>query len=251
MNTLLQEYVVPICKYNIKNNSARIEKLLGSAFFISNDGFFLTAGHIIRSIDDIRMIGLCVKEKITFKNLMAPIKNYELNNANIDIAIAKIDFQTESIFTYTELVPGYGMDVNTFGYPESALNVSPDWFGINIRTHKGYIQRLIGSGEISLLKPHLNLIEVNFPIPVGLSGSPLFAPVPIPNQKNPLLGICIGSLSTELTDYEHLEINDKKEKYSEKKIKLEQYGIAQDIRDILDWCPNLLQGASIKDKLTG
>ena len=61
------------------------------------------------------------------------------------------------------------------GYPETALNTSAGNFNIHARMLKGYVQRLVAAGEISLIAPHPACYELSFPVTLGMSGAPLFA----------------------------------------------------------------------------
>ncbi len=217
--------------------------LLLFSFFINAQGIFLTARHVAKAISG-QTAGLCVKHNTTLQNRMAPIVNIEHAPANIDVAIGKIEFETHHWFELGAIKPVHWLNVATLGYPESALNVSPAGYYINLRAHKGYIQRVVSPNELTHLGKHKTLIELNFAVPRGLSGAPLFTEN---GAKKVLLGICIGSFSSELIDYEYIERFEDQSTHTERNLKVEQYGIAQDILEILDWKPNLLNGKSIKE----
>lgn len=240
---MLEDMIVPVCKYRIEKNNAIIERSIGTAFFINSQGVFLTAGHVVKAIPN-QTTGLCIKHKTTLKNIMSPIVNIEYASDNVDVAIGKIEYETHHWFELEEFNPTYWLNVATLGYPETAFNVNPADYYINLRAHKGYIQRIIAPNELSYLGPHKTLLELNFAIPCGLSGAPLFK---VNGSKNILLGVCIGSHTSEIVDYEYNSHIDDQSTHSERKVKVEQYGIAQDISEILEWKPDLLKDKTLRN----
>ena len=133
------------------------------------------------------------------------------------------------------------------GYPETALNITAEHFNIHLRTQKGYIQRLVNAGELQTLGSHPDCFELSFPITSGMSGSPLFTS---DNNKQQLIGVCVGSHSAEVVDYVSSEINDDGEVFKERHLKVEQIGIAEDINPLLTWKPDMLDGMSLGEAIT-
>jgi len=247
-----EEIIVPFCSFNVRNEKCFINKLYGTAFFISSEGYFLTARHVIENAlselsDKDTYIGLCVKGK-NLENRMASLLHYEYAPDNIDVAIGKIDYKTLNEFMILDAEISIWQDVATLGYPENALlNTDSGSLFIKTRAHKGYIQRIIDPNEISNLGNHKRLFELNFSITTGLSGSPLFTNH---KEKLRLIGICTGSYSSEIVEFYREEIEENGTPFKEKRVKVEQFGIAQNIHDLLKWAPQLLKGETLEQILT-
>ena len=107
---------------------------------------------------------------------------------------------------------------------------------------KGYIIRRISERDI----PALNIppsYELNFPIPKGISGSPIFR---IGKTKS-LLGIALASHDSVLAAYKTTEYEDANEKFTEKMVQVTQFGIAGRIQEIRDWKPSILNGKKLHE----
>lgn len=133
-------------------------------------------------------------------------------------------------------------DVATYGYPLNALSHDPEeLLSLNLRCHKGYIQRLLRSGE-TYLGNNPASFELSFMLSRGLSGAPLF----IHQQpKDIVIGVCVGSVKSETVEHEFLEVDDAGKSYSEKKVSVEQYGLAHDLLPLYQWKPKLLEGKTL------
>jgi hypothetical protein len=248
---VLQDYVVPICHAEISAGRANLTRLEGTAFFINEAGIYLTAGHVVRAVvtsatQSNQVYGLNVKGHSATNNLFTPLLAYEFAPAPFDIAIGIVDHRSKSWFTpYTgPKIEGW-LDIATLGYPASALNTSPEKFNIHLRLLKGYVQRPISADELPAHIPHPDCFELNFPIPNGLSGSPLFTPQGTGQQQ--LVGVCVSSFDSEIVVDEVSEIDDRGNRFSERRARIEQYGIAHSILPLLDWAPPLLKGRALRD----
>jgi hypothetical protein len=251
----LEEIVIPICLYKEENNQAKLISLCGTAFFINNLGIFLTARHVIEnakatSLEKNLKIGLNVKgnNPKNNNNVICPLLQYDFAPEGFDIAIGTIKYLTESAFHWGKTEPSIWKEIATVGYPEAALiRLSCGSVFIPTRGHRGYIQRLIEPNELPHLGKHHKLLELSFPITKGLSGAPLFYRE---NNRNYLAGVCIGSYSSEIVDYanELTEITKEGEKEvtKEKKVKIIECGITQDIKDLENWKPELLSGSTLR-----
>lgn len=247
---LLQDHVVPICSAVVSERQAVLRRLLGTAFFINSRGVFLTARHILDKISHAEnsgvQCGLIVKAAdAPMRSQFASLQTWENAPAPYDIAIGVVNCPTRSWFSIAESTHASPwMDVATLGYPETALNSTLGNFKIHIRAHKGYIQRIVDPNEIDLIRPHPTCYELNFPVMLGMSGAPLFVSLP---DLQALIGLCVGSYGSEIVDYESVEVSDDGKEYRERKIKVEQVGIAQSIFPLLQWNPNIFDGQSLYD----
>lgn len=117
---------------------------MGTGFFVSPDGWFITAAHVISKngeprngvIDDIQMACLQKeKENIVGPPIICQHVTFEYINAKYDIALLKVDFglnsdkqwlKTSSHFPYIEISKReleLGEPVYSFGYPLSESQV--------------------------------------------------------------------------------------------------------------------------------
>lgn len=244
MNTV----VFSICLYNDINNTIHVKKLIGTGFFINKKGVFLTASHIIKQANDfINNSNLKVALFPTDPNsdyekkLVVPILKSEFSPKPNDIAIGLTGYKSPTFFDLENIKVGGWKNVATVGYPTSYVNELPHEYQIQQRCLKGYVQREIQKGRHSTLD-NPPLFELSFPITRGLSGAPLFVHSK-PNEK--LIGVCVGSIQSSIVDYEHLEVEDGKSTYKERNLRIEEYGIADDIRPLLNWKPKILEGKSL------
>ena len=246
----LQDYVVPVCQAEKSVSSARLTRLEGTAFFINPNGFFLTAGHVLRVVtaDSSGLTwGLNLKGLTSNHNFFAPLGEIEFAPAPFDIGIGRVHHPSQSWFTpcSADGIRGW-RDVATLGYPASALNTTPEKFNIHLRLLKGYVQREINEDELPVHRPHPHCYELSFPIPNGLSGSPLFS---AEGQGQQLIGVCVGSFDVEIVIDNFTEVDDQGRTFSEKRARVEQYGIAHSILPLWDWRPSLLKGKSLKEAI--
>lgn len=96
-------------------------------------------------------------------------------------------------------------DVVTAGYPEDVLIYQPDQTLVSVRGLKGYITRQVDPGVIVGYKGAA--YELSFPIPTGMSGSPL-AKETTSGLTGGLIGVCLGSHQTSTTEWEEEEDAD-------------------------------------------
>lgn len=252
---LLQEFVIPICQVKLIAGGVNIEKLFGTAFFINANGVFLTAKHVIENAAaatngyDIRY-GLITKSDTQFgKSVFVWIQEFEFAPHPFDVAIGIANPHSKCFFSIPtqEKIEGW-QDVATFGYPETAINIDVEKFNIHLRHLKGYIQRPIPADELPVGRPHPDSFELSFPITNGLSGSPLFIPKGSVIQE--IVGVCVKSFESEIVIDSVTDIDESGKVLTEKRAKVEQYGIAESIFPLLDWTPKLLGGKSIRQTMT-
>ncbi len=251
-DSLLQDYVVPICSAEASDGKATLIRLLGTAFFIDGAGTFLTASHVLeklpRASPSLRH-GLVAKSAdVRRSNVFAPLRNWESAPKPHDIAIGKIEFPSRSWFSIPrKSFQSPWKDVATIGYPEAALNTDADSFNIHYRTLKGYIQRFVEAGEIAPIRPHPDCYELSFQITAGMSGAPLFTS---DNNAQQLIGVCVGSHDSEIATYRSTVVEEDGHTLEEKSVKVEQIGIAQSIIPLLGWRPRVLGGRTIGEVIT-
>ncbi len=245
----LEDYVVPVVEATLETSLARLSKLFGTAFFINNEGLFLTARHVLEKAHASRgresEIGLNIRHPVSGKNAYSPIVAYEFAPAPFDIAIGRSKYSAQSWFKTQEPENYVWLDVATLGYPETALNVTDQNFNIHLRALKGYVQRKIKTDELPSHRPHPECFELNFAVPNGMSGAPLFSP----QNAQTLIGVCVGSVDSEITVFSQTSVEEGNAHFKERVTRIEQYGIAHSVFPLMDWSPSILSGKKISDIL--
>ena len=251
--SLLQDYVIPICSAEMSGGAAQLRRLLGTAFFINGEGVFLTARHVLQGTPQAKVhelvYGLCIKSEDTLApNVFAILRSWESAPEPYDIALGRVDARSRSWFSRPE---GTGAapwrDVAALGYPETALNTAAGNFNIHARMLKGYVQRLVDAGEIDLIAPHPVCYELSFAVTSGMSGAPLFA---AEGGRQELMGVCVGSYSAEVTEYRSTLVEDDGGRLEERSVKVEQIGIAECLLPLLAWTPESQGGRSLADLIS-
>jgi hypothetical protein len=229
---LLEDYTVPICC--LRGGTNNIQTHFGTAFFISSNGIFLSARHCIqKELIEKEDLGLIVKDK-KMGNVFSKIVDIDYPHGNLDIVAVMINLKPDKIFKFKNNNLHVWRDVATLGYPEDAIDRKKG-FWLNLRGHKGYVQRIIRDGKPPSLENNIGrLIELSFQITPGLSGAPLFTYEP---SNDVLVGVCIGNHRAEKLLDNILETEENGNIYKEVTKRYDYAGLAQDIRDILDWKP--------------
>jgi hypothetical protein len=233
---LIEEAVAPIVQCSLVGGAARADAFLGTAFFVDETGVFLTAGHVVKDFA-LGRTAICVKPdpvKQPSLNAWAWVQSVELAPNGVDVAVGKINFATKCYYDVGGFAEGFFLDVSTCGYPESAIDRRDMRFSLPMRGMKGHIQREIRDPSALGLSFRGCSFELSFPIPRGMSGSPLTT---VRHGTLELIGICTASMTSELVDSQHLEVDDGGAKYSERTVKVEQTGIAVSLKAIVDWAP--------------
>lgn len=247
---LLQSFICPLVMYTQNDKGVAIlDKLIGTVFFINQDGVFLTAKHVVQSALSISegngmSVGVVVKgEGEAYKeSFITPLVSYDFYNDNVDVCIGSVNYKTptELFFSYNKMV-GIFSDVLSFGYPIDAVHNGVFY---EDRALKGYIQREIKADRDSgLVNSGCDSYELNFVVSRGMSGSPLIKVNP--DGKFIVVGICVGFNRSQTIDFERTEINDNGEIYVESIRKVIEYSRAPIIQGFWDWKPNILKGKSL------
>lgn len=155
-----REYVIPIFSVRAEGEGVYLESriFLGTAFFVTKKGDAVTAGHIIPNPGDIkeghRLVAIVQRDgepKVCWITHAAKFDSY-------DLALVHVNLDNTKYLDVTTVRAPAGTDMQTVGIPSHEV-----W----------------NSGkEMRLLKGHVTLsnkfLELNFPVPLGMSGSPLF-----------------------------------------------------------------------------
>ena len=176
---LLQDCIVPVCAAEVRGGHAELRRLEGTAFFINENGVFVTARHVLEPVAEDKSFdlvwGLNVKSlDKSAANRFAHLQIWESAPYPFDVAVGKIHTRSLSWFSIPrKLHISPWQDVATQGYPKTAIHKAQDVLNINMRCLKGYILRDVQAGT-ELTRPHPDCYELSFPIAKGMSGAPLF-----------------------------------------------------------------------------
>lgn len=226
-----------------------VEQLHGTAFLISNDGTFLTARHVIEeglvaTVAHGGRLGIFPMQAVggISRSLTAAILCHEFAPEPYDIAICTTAYQAKTFFRLTIRAVEVWQDIATTGYPASNINRTAEQYEVQQRAHKGYIQRCVPAGRLPIGR-HPDTFEVSFPITQGLSGAPLF--IHEANYES-IIGVCVGSLTSRVVAYEEtMHIEGTTEEKVEQVRRVEEFGIAHDLRPLANWTPGCVGGMTL------
>lgn len=248
---LFQDFVAPICSFDNIDGSARLAQFFGSAFFIDEEGTFLTARHVAEASSQCvdKPCGLVIKDPEDSSSLVSPLGYIEKAPAPWDVAVGKIGAHSKCMFNWPSIGEfGPWHDVATFGYPDSAVMKTGERFDVHMRALKGYIVRELEGHEFGFAVNGAPSYELSFVVPKGISGSPLF--VTGAKGQAELIGVCTASVETETYDHVWEEADENGIIIREKKVRIEQFGVANNLIHLSDWRPNLFNGKSLREILT-
>lgn len=245
----MQSVVASICRAVEKNGSIYIEQLHGTGFYINESGLIMTARHVLENgYLDIKENGgilvFCPFIDDIFGFTVLPITSHEFAPENFDIAICRSHLAaSKTFYRFGDITVGPWKNIATHGYPASVVHKTAEEFKIQTRYHKGYVQREVPENRM-LSGNNPPLFELSFPITLGLSGAPLFIHA---EPKDYLVGVCVGTTQSQLVIYEETSVEEDGDRYQERTVKVEEFGIAHDIRALSQWKPNILEGVSLSE----
>jgi Trypsin-like peptidase domain len=246
----LQSYVLPVCLIEASCGVANIRRLCGSAFLIGTRGVFLTARHVLEvALIEAERDGLHVAiigkgvDGTTQDSTASVVQQHEYAPQPFDVAVGISAYSARSLLTLQPMDCEAWKDVATFGYPTQAVSGPAEALNLNLRCHKGYVQRLLIPGDLHIGQ-HPKAFETSFLIGRGMSGAPLFVHA---EPQDIVIGVCVGSARSEVIEDEVLEVQENGTSYKELKLKIEQFGIAHNIGELLDWKPAMLSGRTLQE----
>ena len=131
------------------------ETSIASGFFVTDDGYLITAYHAIADFDEI--IVLLTKKKA----IEAKVVQFD---ESLDLALLKVNsITTFGYLSHSKSVPA-GMDVVTIGYPQVAF------LGLTPKITRGIVNSNTG------LQDDKNSFQFSAEVQQGNSGGPLVAP---------------------------------------------------------------------------
>jgi hypothetical protein len=239
-----QHIVFPISIYSLKEDEVEFVRFLGSGFFIGNEGYFLTAKHVLnnsvfKELKEGEFIG------IQFYNdgfrIFKVDEIEEYGEQRVDLAIGLVkDHKVEHPHFFSiekDNQPHILVDFQSYGYPNYLVKEIPT----QGQVLKGYINR------ISLKNDNIGTFEnapasyiLSSAIPSGMSGSPIYTTNPVR-----LIGVCLGSYEISTTLWQNIFLEEDGSKTSEKTDRVIENGIGLIIHDYLDWSIEIAQNRSL------
>ncbi|SLN63832.1 hypothetical protein ROA7450_03354 [Roseovarius albus] len=226
---------------------AKVEKLIGTAFLISQSGLFMTAAHVLKTaLSRVENYGqFCgVVGTSSEGTFVTDILSYEYAPNGQDIAVGISNYTHKTHYRISDAECDVWQRVATCGFPEDAISIDGEnKITTPLRAYKGIIQRNIREGHLALM-PRSKGYELSFSPSPGLSGAPLFI---YHKDHNEVVGVCVGSFKSEQVEDEITEVNESGETYTEKRVRITQYGIAESLTELCDWTPSFLGGTRLSD----
>lgn len=251
---ILQDFIAPVVRFD--EATTNIVSHQGTAFFIDGVGTFLTARHVVEDcIEEITSSGgrwgLVMRHDADRRVAGFPT-SVEFAPAPFDVAIARVDKPSKSHAVFDpKLKMWMWTDVYTAGYPASIVGMADGRFDIDARGHRGTVLRQVNARQPYLFE-HPDLFELSFAITSGLSGAPLvLRGITGPDGKAipyfVLAGVCVGSVDSTVVAHSRFESKTDKMEHIEVTSRIEQVGIAHDLRALADWQPKLLNGKPLQE----
>jgi len=225
----LSGYIFPIVSGTPHVNSEpphervfKIDRSLGSGFWVDNQGHFLTCKHVLQELTP----GQCPAIGQPFGDARdRHIRVVESKmHPTLDMAMGTAQPSSPSQFLPPHLLDIFpGLDVTAFGFTE--WGKLDDSLNIDVRYLKGHVTRT--STEPSGL-PTPYVVEVSFGCPSGFSGAPLLADFQV-------VGMLYGNVETKIQGYSLNEVQDGDKQYRETAYRIYEYGLCHRISDLVEF----------------
>jgi hypothetical protein len=242
----LQSYIVPVCRFVYDGDKALAVKAYGTAFLIGSEGHFLTAAHVVgeERAGDGGFVGLmCKATDGSPASVAVKIEEHVVAEAPFDVALGVTSHTCGSPFTLKHREVTIWSQVAAAGYPESTIIRQGRGLFLALRGKRGYVQRIAESFEASVGDQPRHF-ETNFPVEPGMSGAPLFIHA---GASDHVVGICTGVNKSRQVEYEYEEVEEDGTVFRERRYRVEEFGIAQDLAGLSDWRPHLLGGRKLSE----
>ena len=226
------EIIFPLVsgKYT-KANTVKVGRFLGTGFYISSNGLFITCKHVIEALEQRQDLFLG-KVYGLFPGNYLPITNIKVH--------PKFDFACGQVITKkrTKVLKPYrgpfalGLEVGAFGYSDAGKEKG--CLFLDRRYLKGHISRI---SHEPYDFPAKSLCEVSFSVPSGFSGTALLS------DDYQLVGMLYGNIESRLQAYSISEVIEGNSTFQEKAYRVTEFGLAHTIGYRQVFYANILKGA--------
>lgn len=234
---------------------AKIRGFYGTATILGDD-LFLTARHVLDdAVADGGTVCVIVTDPDTNEKRVTVAQVYDPHpSVGVDLALGKYWWPDDAgdpldlghPFAGWGLATGWA-DVKVIGYPDELVGQTRlRQYGFDARFLKGHVTRSLVPGDH--FQVDAQALELSFPIPKGMSGSPVFLEQ---TGGRYIGGIAVGSIEIATVHHRTLsELEEGKPLREEREQRIVEAGIAVRTSAYLDWAPDILQGKKLGDLLT-
>ncbi len=247
---MLTSYVVPLITFGLEGGTPTDIKPFGTAFFVGTKGRFLTAAHVIKSADQYAAdngvhLGLMTKGDLgrSKDETITPIKGFTTFPEPADIALGDATLGVVECFKVGGASIVLGSEVATYGYPINSVKTLDGYTHHNLRVLQGNVQRIVEENHLPIGENSVGF-ELSFLLSQGMSGAPLLNVV---GDQVVVCGVCVGSYRSEVLEDSFEEVEEDGTIHRESRLKIDQYGFAQDIGPYLDLRLGGFDGMSIAE----
>lgn len=218
----IADYVFPIVSATQGDKMLKIDRFLGSGFWIDSKGHFLTCRHIFDELKDGQVPAIAQPFGDN-RDRYIPIL-HDTHHAKYDIALgtARVKEPTSFLMPY-EGTFSPGLDVAAFGFTD--WGKTDKSLQIDVRYLKGHIVR---TSEDSLGLPTAQVVELSFGSPSGFSGTPLLVDFQFS-------GMLYSNIETKLQSYSINEVINGNSEFREITYRIYEYGIAHHPTDLIQF----------------
>ena len=202
-----------------------INRFIGTGFWITEDGHFLTCKHVLDEIGEgmVPAIGQPFGEN---RDRYLPIMRSEVS-PKFDIALgtARCKQKTKPLDIFEgKIAPG--LDVSAFGFTDGGKKNGS--LMLDVRYLKGHLVRTAGATQGI---PSPSLVETSFGSPSGFSGAPLLVDFKV-------AGMLYSNIETKLQAYSILEVLEGGREYTETAARIYEYGLSHHRDSLLSFISN-------------
>ena len=223
-----REYIFPLFLVETQENGVFLESrtFLGTAFFVTRQGDAITANHVLPKPADVapnrRVVAIVQQGSQQQVCWLTHFASFE----QCDLALIHVNLERTKYLPLSDQDVPAGSDVQLIGVPSHEV-----WMA-------GKEMRLL-KGHVTLAGPRL---ELNIPIPLGMSGSPVFL-------GSKVVAYAVQSVkSEEIEDYtEEIELlsNNKEQIRITKVTRVTHYGLVYPLAGLRGEASPVFDGRSL------
>ncbi|MCP1289790.1 serine protease [Chromobacterium sp. S0633] len=186
----IRDYVFPLATVEKSGNDLSVKQVLGTAFFIGNQGFALTAKHVITGCESQRICGMLVGDDNGWVGFDVIVRE---SHPTEDVALIKLAGSSwRSFFRLSNTEEHASCKYRLFGYPDDTTQEMVQGGRVAIRPdlvyNEGYIRRRY-NGKLPSFQG-TSFFELSEVAGTGVSGAPVLKI----NSSGPwdVIGIYVG-----------------------------------------------------------